>query len=405
MSRFITRVRLKNYKSIAACDVELDDLTFLVGVNGAGKSNFLDALRLITDALRTSLDHALRERGGINEVRRRSYGHPNAFTVRLDFQMPSGKGHFAVRVGGRPSGGHTILQEECKITAADEEYSYHVRNGVVEHFTDRFFPPPPASDDRLYLANVAGFASYRPLYNHLSHMGFYNLNPARIRDLQNPDTGDILERSGENLSSVLFQLKREHPLVVEHIEEYLAAVVPGVIQVEPINIGPKETLEFRQIVSGSKDPWRFLAANMSDGTLRVIGILTALFQSTNGENNRSFVPLVSIEEPEAALHPAAAGALRDCLYDAAQYTQIIVTSHSPDLLDDKDIPSSAILAVAAEGGRTEIAHLDFAGTNALRRHLVTAGELLRINQLAPDPIAVKKQGRLFDLSSREDNVA
>ena len=38
--RFITRVRLKNYKSIAACDVELEPLTFLVGVNGAGKSNF-----------------------------------------------------------------------------------------------------------------------------------------------------------------------------------------------------------------------------------------------------------------------------------------------------------------------------------------------------------------------------
>ncbi len=65
---FLTRVMLRNYRSIEACDVELGPLTFLVGQNGSGKSNFLDALRLITDALRTSLDHALRDRGGVHEV-------------------------------------------------------------------------------------------------------------------------------------------------------------------------------------------------------------------------------------------------------------------------------------------------------------------------------------------------
>jgi len=74
-STFLTRVVLRNYKSIATCDVRLHPLVFLVGPNGAGKSNFLDALRFVTDALRTSLDHALRDRGGIKEVRRRSGGH------------------------------------------------------------------------------------------------------------------------------------------------------------------------------------------------------------------------------------------------------------------------------------------------------------------------------------------
>ena len=64
-SRTITRVRLRNYKSVAACDVELAPLTLLVGPNGSGKSNFLDALRFTAQALRFSLDHALRDRGGI----------------------------------------------------------------------------------------------------------------------------------------------------------------------------------------------------------------------------------------------------------------------------------------------------------------------------------------------------
>src|SRR5688500_6467134 len=86
-STFISRVVLKNYKSIAACDVRLGPLTFLVGPNGSGKSNFLDALRFVADALSTFLDHAIRERGGINEVRRRSSGHPTHFGIRLEFRL------------------------------------------------------------------------------------------------------------------------------------------------------------------------------------------------------------------------------------------------------------------------------------------------------------------------------
>ena len=68
-STFIHRVALRNYRSIAACDVTLGPLTFLVGLNGAGKSNFLDALRFVAHSLRTSLDHALRERSGIETAR------------------------------------------------------------------------------------------------------------------------------------------------------------------------------------------------------------------------------------------------------------------------------------------------------------------------------------------------
>ena len=89
-STFITRVALKNYKSIAACDVELGPLMFLVGPNGAGKSNFLDSLRFVADALDSSLDHAIRDRGGIDNVHCRSGGHPNHFSIHLDFTLSEG---------------------------------------------------------------------------------------------------------------------------------------------------------------------------------------------------------------------------------------------------------------------------------------------------------------------------
>ena len=387
-STFITRVVLKNYKSIAACDVRLRPLTFLVGPNGAGKSNFLDALRFVADALYSSLDHAIRDRGGINDVRRRSGGHPNHFSIRLDFTLPEGStGHYTFRISARPPGKYEVQREECVLQSAQllnpEEY-FHVQNGTVIKTSVKV--APAATTDRLYLVNASGLKEFRPVYEAFSQMGFYSLNPDKIRDLQAPDPGDLLIRDGSNLASVLAQLS---PPVKRRIEEYLATVVPGVRGVEVIEIGPKETLEFRQDVTGAKHPWRFLANNMSDDTLRVLGILVALFQGNHDSKKR--VLLVGIEEPEIALHPAAAGVLLDGLRDAADNTQIIITSHSSDLLDDKDLDPESILAVEVHDGTTSIGRVDEAGRSAVRDRLYTTGELLRLNQMQPEPATVKSE--------------
>ena len=83
----ITRVMLKNYKSIASCDVPLGPLTLLVGRNGSGKSNFLDALSFVADCLRTTLEQGLRERGGVAAVSRRTGGTFPALGLRVDFAL------------------------------------------------------------------------------------------------------------------------------------------------------------------------------------------------------------------------------------------------------------------------------------------------------------------------------
>lgn len=391
---FLTRVQLRNYRSIAACDVRLGPLTFLVGPNGSGKSNFLDALRLTTDALRTSLDHALRDRGGVHEVRRRSGGHPTHFGIRLEFQLPDGVlGHFAFEVGARSHGDYAVQKEECVVGAA----RYLVREGEV--ITKPTPVAPPGSDDRLYLVNAAGLPEFRPVFDVLSNMGFYNLNPDKIRSLQSPDKGELLARDGFNLSSVLERLETlDDGSTKRRIEEYLSRIVPGLEGVDPKRVGHMETLEFRQHVEGAKVPLRFPAINMSDGTLRALGVLVALLQARVVDRVR----VVGIEEPEVALHPAAAGILRDALRDGSRHAQVIVTSHSPDLLDASDVSAEEIVSVVAEQGKTLIAPLDEATRSALKDRLYTAGELLKANQLTPDLEAVPepKQLQLFELEAR-----
>jgi predicted ATPase len=380
---FLTRVVLRNYKSIATCDVALGPLTYLVGPNGSGKSNFVDALHLVRDALSGSLDNALNERGGLSEVRRRSSGHPNHFGMRLEFRLRDGRsGHYAFNIGPLSRGGYEVQTEECVLDGIGKGPYFRLERGALQASSEASFPA--VTPDRLALASASGLAVFRPVFDALTAMGFYNLNPKLIRELQKPQDGRLLKPAGENIASVIGHLERTAPVAVAVIQEYLQTVVPMVHGVERRAIGPMETLEFRQEMAGAKHPWRFLAQNMSDGTLRALGVLTALFQGT-----QDYSPtLIGIEEPETALHPGASSALREALQRASEQTQVIITSHSPDLLDDPSLSADALLAVAAVSGETRIAGLDVASRTALRDQLFTAGELLRLSQLAPDPQAL-----------------
>ena len=404
-STFITRVVLRNYKSIAACDVRLQPLTFLVGANGAGKSNFLDALRFVADALHSSLDHALRNRGGINDVRRRSGEHPNHFSIRFDFILPEGAtGHYAFRIGARPHGEYEVQNEVCVIQSPEiftPETYFRVSAGRVTRTSVDV--APAAARDRLYLVNASGLPEFRPVYEAFSRMGFYKLNPDKIRDLQVPEAGDILMRDGSNLTSVLAQFS---PAVKQRVEKYLAKIVPGIHGVRVKELGHRETLEFRQDMAGAKHPWRFLANNMSDGTLRSLGILVALFQGNHDAQRR--IMLVGIEEPEITLHPGAIGILLGGFRDAADKTQIVITSHSPDLLDHKGLNTESILAVEAQDGNSVIAQVDKASKSVLRDQLFTTGELLRLNQLQPDAASAVRRAdtsqlQLFDFEKGHSN--
>jgi predicted ATPase len=388
----IKRVVIKNYKSIESCDIRLDNLTLLVGANGAGKSNVVDAMCFVRDALRLSLDFAIRDRGGINNCRRRSGGHPTHFGLRLDVRLSDAEGFYAFEIGALPNGGFKVAREQCQLQTSNGKLHYFsLESGAISNCSIQ--PAPAASADRLFLINASGVSPFRQLYEFLNRMGFYNLTPKAIRDLQEPEEGHLLDKYGANLASVFARLQRQSPEIIARVESYLSKVVPSVHGVEFKAVGPRHTLEFRQDVAGQKNPWRFWAASMSDGTLRALGVLAAIFQSTE----ENVVPFVAIEEPEIALHPAAAGVLFDSLTEASRKTQLLVTTHSSDLLDRPNIEVDQMYAVSSIDGVTKVCPIDEAAKQSVKSALFTPGELLRLDQLAPD-------SRLFEKHSIQPNL-
>lgn len=398
---FLRNVRIRNYRSIAQCFVELGSINVLVGRNGAGKSNFLDALRFTADAVTTTLDHALKTRGGIDAVRRRSTGHPRDFAVQFECDLSDDRvATYGFEVGSQPRGGFVVKQERVKIVDARSRVvaHYRVAEGNVQKGSRADMPP--AARDRLYLVTASGLPEFRELHDAVLSMGFYHLNPDAMKEFQTPDAGELLHRDGSNIASVIGRLSHDQPAVMDRIGSYLASIVPGIVGVNRIALGPKETLEFRQEVVGSKYPWTFYAASMSDGTLRALGTLVAVTQFAGTHKP---IRLVGLEEPETALHPAAAGALMDALREAACQTQIVVTTHSPDLIDEVDMDCDRLIAVQSVAGDTTLGSLDDGSLQTLRNQLFSAGELLRMDQLAIDPSDLDRQRQLvlFDLSEDE----
>ncbi|WP_405577334.1 AAA family ATPase [Streptomyces sp. NBC_01190] len=382
----LTRVRLRQYRSIAAADVELGGLVFLVGPNGSGKSNFLDALRLVSESLRTSLEDALEARGGLAEVRRKSIGHPSRFGIDLEFRGPGFEGEYRLQVAGARSGGFRVAREECGVRfqgrggAAGSTAGFRVEAGKPVSATE---PGMPAADPRrLLLADAARLKAFRPVYEGLAGVSVLNLEPQAMRASGAPDAGRSLRRDGANVAGVLHRMGRTGQGREDRIriESYLRQMVPGVRGVSRRVQRGAETVEFTQDVPGAKSPWRFAAQSVSDGTLRALGVLVGLF-SAPGETYST----VAIEEPETALHPTATGALLAALRDASLRRQVIATSHSADLLESEEIDPAELLAVRCTDGHTVIGGLDDPGMYALRAQLALPGQLLRTDELLPRP--------------------
>ena len=384
---FVRRVVLRNYRNIATCDVRLGPLALLVGPNGAGKSSFVDAVRLVADALRHSLGLALRERGGADAVRRRVNDPAESFGVRLEFRLDSRRGHFAFEIEPDGRDGWRVRREECAIVEADgQRRHYALRDGaIVSSDIDR--PPPPVPRS-LYLLRVSSVVEFQPVFDALSNMSFHRLDPGSLRRPGRVVSRDPLARDGSHLAGALARLADERPTTKTSIEEYLGAAVDGIDAVRVVRRGAEDRVEFLQRTEKGA-VWLDTLA-MSDGTLCALGVLTALLQ---GVPSPSGPRLIGIEEPEASLHPNAVGVLVDSLREAAEHSQVLVTTHSGDLFEGDDIHPDEVFPVVAEGGVCRIGPMDAVARSAVAGNLYTIGRLLRLGQLMPAKPAASRRPR------------
>lgn len=378
----ITRVVLENYKSIAFCDVKLGPLSILVGPNGAGKSNFLNALHFLSEAVQGNVATVVRSRGGFAAMLKR--GSANHLGMRIEFTTSAGAhGYYSVRLERDLADDFVIQAEKCVLNGL-RTVRYKATKGLLE---SNIATPAGLVREGLYLPVMSGYLEFKPVYDLLSNFRFYNPNPREfLLPSSDDDRTQLLTSDCKNLPNVFNRLsvrdlvrKLSVPATrSERVTEYLRVINPEITHITTEAFGGFRSLKF---YSKSSPRAPFLPFQVSDGTLRSLAVLVALFQGVGGVPE---ISLVGLEEPESALHPAAAGVLFDAMREASASVQVIATTHSADLLDKKEIDTDAILAVELLDGTTQIGGVDQTGRDSLKQRLYTAGELMRMNYLRPE---------------------
>ena len=383
MEPILRSLILKRFRSIPADTVQFANPTFLVGRNGSGKSNFRDAMDFLAEAMSSSLQSVFDRRGGIAVVRNRTSGKgypPNiglgAVLGRLNGEIEQARYAFEVRA--TINYGFRVLREQCVVHLANGGTSWFDRGR--KNFRSNVEGLKPALEPAsLGLPVIGGEASFAPVLRTLAAMRSYLIEPAKIREPQDVDSGTTLKSDGSNAASVLREIRRSSPEDLERIGELLTSIVPNMKKVYPIWHGTQLTLKFTQ-EWGQDKRLKFEAFSMSDGTLRALGLLAAVYQ-------RATPSVLVIEEPEATIHPGALGAILDLLRHASRHMQVIVTTHSPEVLDADWLQDEHLRIVTWQEGATRILPLASGTQEALREHLMSAGEMLRSNALRPTPVA------------------
>lgn len=384
------KLSLLHFRSLPAAELEFDNPTFLVGQNGAGKSNIADAFAFLAEAMVSPLTSVLDRRAGLATVAYRSGPRGRRADLGLRVELDSldeetSRAVYAFQLRGLKDYDFKVLREGCVVTRCNGQRNWFDRSEGTWKSSEKSLDPALESRS-LALPVVAGDTRFAAVWRFLSEMRVYRIEPGVLREMQDPDGGGRLRIDGSNAASVLREIMRDSPDDWENIRGLLESIVPGVMDVKPKKLGNKLGLEFTQEWTTTRHV-KFEAYNMSDGTLRVLGLLAAVFQ-------RPAPSALVIEEPEATIHPGALGSVLDMLRHAGRFTQTVATTHSPDILDASWIEDRHLRIVGWDRGATQVAPVSEPVRKALKEHLMGAGEMMRSNALTaaeeskPDPAAI-----------------
>ncbi|QYX30448.1 AAA family ATPase [Sphaerospermopsis torques-reginae] len=370
----------KNYKNLSLPHpVELDNLNIFIGSNGSGKSNFISCLKFLKDCLTTISDAS---RGvssfedavskiGADRILDNSVESPAVINFSYCFSQKSPNDPQVDKFSTMLTLSLFVDRKRNKVVISQEfllsgqnlsklesppfyYYKFHdqeVGKGVVSvydapkqnsktHF-ERLDNIPTNSlgltilprlleDSEYSPENTPAYKTRRDLVEFISKWQFYNANNMDLNQIRNSENkiggSDIyLSASGDNLPLVLDNLIQENIDFEDSINQAMRAILPKTRRLRSIRSG-RLSLTVGWYFEDSKNTEPFYLTEMSDGTVRMLCWATILHSPV-------LPSLLVIDEPELGLHVSWMPILAEWIKQAARKTQIIITTHSPDLLD------------------------------------------------------------------------
>ncbi|PWK74142.1 putative ATPase [Mucilaginibacter oryzae] len=349
----IKRLILENWKNFPIVDVDLNDRVFIVGPNAAGKSNLLDSIRFLRDVVKQGggLQYAVENRGGIRKIRSLSARAISHVSIEMHLGEPNDETpKWKYKLVFKHTGGG-LFKNEVAITR-ESVWSREKSDYILNR-------PNAAEEDSetlkyTHLEQITTNKGFREIYNFFSEIQYLHIVPQLVRDhnsyFLSKDKEDFYGRNFlEKISVVNDRTKKAY---LRSINEVLKLAVPQIesLEFKKDNVGIPH-LEARYLhwrAKGNKQQ----EDQFSDGTLRLIGLLWALLDGSE---------TVLLEEPEINLHSEIIKQLPEFISSLqrrkSKTRQVIITTHSYEMLDNSGISSEEILILipSKEGTAIEVA--------------------------------------------------
>lgn len=336
------RIQLENWRNFSKVDVALQRRVFIVGPNAAGKSNLLDALRFLRDVAdeQGGFQKAVHTRGGVSQIRSlHARRYPNvAIEVEVEIETDS---RWRYRL--------EFSQDRNRRSLIKREVVHHNERLLLE----RPDKEDESDENRLtqtHLEQVNANKLFRPLAEYLAQVRYLHLVPQLVREpdrstgrQSDPYGGDFLEQ----LAKMQRARKTTFDSRLKRIQQALKVAVP---QLKELNLARDE----RGIphLRGLYEHWRPNAGwqnedQLSDGTLRLLGLLWGFLDGN--------APLL-LEEPELSLHAAVVRHIPQMMVRLSRKNkrQIIISTHSAELLSDEGIAPAEVLMLTPTGEGTSV---------------------------------------------------
>lgn len=410
----IQKLEIDGYLSFQEVTWKPGKMNLLVGPNGSGKSNLLRTLRLISSAASGRLSQAISGSDGMWAVLWDQAVESLGWQLTLDgtgiFHDPERKAiAYELRLALFGGSGYFIATDTLRQHYAREGDQlpagmiYHRDphgSSVLDRESKRLVPLSTFETGESLLSQIGGIRGNPEVCavkEVLEAWGiYYGIDVGSRSPMRMPAMTQYSSRvlwDGSNLAAVLHTLYEGHRGFKQEIDDGMRAAF-GKEYVELVF--PPAAAQMIQLgVQWNSSARPHVGQQLSDGTLQYLFLLTVLA-------HREPPPLIAIDEPETGLHPSMFPLVAEYAVAAAERTQVIITSHSPEFLDVFTEYEPCVTVCTWEDGRT---HLSSLLSEKLQKWLerYRLGEMFTSGDLdvlaLPDvDVDEKMEGRFNDLS-------